>query len=660
MSWVRSAVNKAAEVGGKSNLSRTVRSYADSVVLHASNAVAGGAKIIQERMGNRNMQSFKLTVKRLEEVSVSYRGAERVQLLRRWLVALKEIERLAGFSELNANDPEDPLFADEYKDSPTRPTPVYYADPGMKGEPRNFRHVFLSSQALEGMTLSMILEAPSEEEVPLLSELYGLCLTGGKEEAAAVLSSVMDLAKVFSGYDDEVLAKREELLQIVQGALAGLKINAELVRIDDEAGCLKEQIEKMKGKKPDEDSIKSPKETPIVVIEDLDEAALQIRTCCKLEELLLQKKYFSYGDSPEFHAEKVDKLRVLAESLINSTSKAKSRISENRSQKEEVLSFRVIKSHEVNEVEKDLGEEVNELEKQKDELEANLKKVNASLASARMHLQNAKEEREQFEDASNEILAHLSMKEDELRRAIASYTNEADVVDTWINFLQSTWLLQTAHTEKKNEQVKADLEQYGDCFVNLVLQLLSSYKEKLGQSVTQVRKLVEDLSSSQGSEISAAGDNDVSKIMDSRKRIEEEYLDVESKFQSTLILADDIKKQFHIQIEGTFRKDHDKVKELLEAIEKIKDEFGSIERPKLEVETPTQRSETQPSQTSFKSASTETPSVANGVRPNELLKSLSFGGRMSESSVIQAQLDNICEDGSADEISEWEFDAKKN
>ncbi|XP_054793764.1 uncharacterized protein LOC129299328, partial [Prosopis cineraria] len=155
MSWVRSAVNKAVEVGGQSNLSRTVRNYADSVVLHASNAVAGGAKIIQERIGNRNMQSFKLTVKRLEEVSVSCRGTERVQLLRRWLVALKEVERLAGFSELNARDTEDPLVSNESKDSPGRPTPVYYADPGMTGEPRNFRDVFLSSQALEGITLSM-------------------------------------------------------------------------------------------------------------------------------------------------------------------------------------------------------------------------------------------------------------------------------------------------------------------------------------------------------------------------------------------------------------------------------------------------------------------------------------------------------------------------
>ena len=70
------------------------------------------------------MQSFKLTVKRLEEVSVSCRGIERVQLLRRWLVALKEIERIAGFSQLNANDSEDSLLSDDVNNSHTRPTPV--------------------------------------------------------------------------------------------------------------------------------------------------------------------------------------------------------------------------------------------------------------------------------------------------------------------------------------------------------------------------------------------------------------------------------------------------------------------------------------------------------------------------------------------------------
>lgn len=50
MSWFKSAVNKAVEVGGTNNLTRTVRNYADSVVQHAGQAVAGGAKILQDRI----------------------------------------------------------------------------------------------------------------------------------------------------------------------------------------------------------------------------------------------------------------------------------------------------------------------------------------------------------------------------------------------------------------------------------------------------------------------------------------------------------------------------------------------------------------------------------------------------------------------------------
>lgn len=43
--------------------------------------------------GSRSYKSAKVAAKRLEEAALSYKGDERVQLLCRWLVVLKETQR---------------------------------------------------------------------------------------------------------------------------------------------------------------------------------------------------------------------------------------------------------------------------------------------------------------------------------------------------------------------------------------------------------------------------------------------------------------------------------------------------------------------------------------------------------------------------------------
>ncbi|KAL1209977.1 hypothetical protein V5N11_020541 [Cardamine amara subsp. amara] len=660
MSWLRSAVHKAVEVGGKNNITRTVRNYADSVVLTAGNAVSEGAKLIQDRIGSRNVKSFSLAVKRLEEVSVSSRGGERIQLLRRWLVALREIERMSYSCFSNNNnerdnhktDDQNQSNSEEAKDSPKNFSTVYYIDPGLPGEPMTFRDVFLHSEALEGMVLSMILEAPNEEEVQLLLELFGLCLSGGKEVHEGVIKNVHDLAIVFSKYKDEVLAKREELLQYVQGAIGGLKLSADLARIDTEAHTLMEKLDKTKVKVLEQASKEDASKTvgnTAASTEALREILEQVRTFSKLESLLIRKRSLRNGDSLQQHSEKVDKLKVLSESLLNSTSKAEKRIVDHRSQKEEALSYRVSKTNEVGQLEKDVAAELKKLEILKDDLEAELKRVNTSITSARARLRNAQEERDQFDNASNEILMHLKSKEEELTRSISSCRVEADVVNKWIKFLEDTWILQSKFVQQKEKQVSGEMERYTDHFIDLIVQLLSFYKEQLDPSIPKIRRVLENLEPSKGLEAEKNTDNKDTKPIDTRKQLEKEYLDLEAKFVTTLSVVDAMKKPFYSQTEGISRKDDKRVKELFEALDKTKEEFEAIERPLLDIESPSRTS-----------SSSRSPSLKMTLDTPVIDTVLKQSGGDDSPDPAKKQLELELDDGEeflADEINDWEFDA---
>ncbi|CAK7325594.1 unnamed protein product [Dovyalis caffra] len=668
MSWLRSAVSKAVEVGNKKNLTRAVKNYADSVVHQAGQAVAEGAKILQDRIGNRNYKSAKQTAKRLEEAAISCRGLERVLLLRRWVVVLKEFNKLSGgFSEDKQTSVEENVVPDEPKGSPRKsslPMVLYY-DSDVGGEPLTFRDVFLQSQALEGIATSMILEAPNEEEISLLLEVFRICLSGGQEVHNAIVSSIQDLASAFANYQDEVLVKREELLQFAQNAITGLKINADLARIDAEAMVLRNKLDRiMHSQKPSsEDQEKVSDEKAKAAIEALKEALAQIRICSRLEGLLLKKKTLNLGDSPEIHAQKVDKLKVLSESLASSTSKAEKRVVDHRSQKEEALKVRVAKADEANEKEKEIVAEVSVLEKQRDELEAELKKVNISLAAANARLRNAREERDQFDEANNQIVEHLKTKEDEVSKSIAACKVEADVISTWLNFLEDTWVLQQSQTDVKEKQVNDELERHEDYFVKLAIRLLSEYKKELEPSIGRIEKFVENLKNlSGGLEVASSAENEDSKELNPRKNLEEEYLDYEAKIITTFSVVDNMREQFYAQKGASSRKDDTTVKELFDDIEKLRVEFESIERPNLELETPTHKADTTsekplgspshtstPKATALKSNVDEHPK-ASAAETDEVLDPA------AELAKFESEFGKNARDYSTEEIGDWEFD----
>ncbi|XP_071708167.1 uncharacterized protein [Rutidosis leptorrhynchoides] len=458
MAWLRSAMNIASEARNRSSFGEAVRSHTGYNVIRSVNV-----KKLHDRycdlyhaetmQAARNMKSYKEAVRRLEEVSVSCQGEERVQLLRRWLFSLRETER--------QNSENDEKYSDESHtsnakyDTPVNSDVVLYYDQDLGVSPVNFRDVFLHSQALEGLTMSMILGAPRMEEIPLLHELYGLCLTGGKDVHDVIVKRILELSKAFSVYDDEVLAKRKELLQFAQTAITGLKVNADILRIDSEVLEIYQSLRRLEqqGLVIESDGSSSDA-TSDATLEVIKESVSPVRLCCRLESLLLKKRLLNNGDTPKTHAHKVDKLKVLSESLLSSASKTEKRISDHRQQKEEALHFRVAKTGEVSQIEKDIAAEISVLEKQRDELEAELQKVISSLAVANARLEDAREEREQFDDANNELLVHFKSKEDELVKAITSYRAEADTCSTFVDFLEATWALQSSFMEQNDKKVK--------------------------------------------------------------------------------------------------------------------------------------------------------------------------------------------------------------
>ncbi|XP_021688305.2 uncharacterized protein LOC110670532 isoform X2 [Hevea brasiliensis] len=634
MSWLRSAVNKAVEVGNKNNLTRAVKNYADSVVQQAGQAVAEGAKILQDRIGNRNYKSVKQTVKRLEEAAVSCRGPERVLLLRRWLFVLKEVEKLwAASSEDKQRTVEQHLFPDEGRESPRRQ--------------------------------SMILEAPTDEEISLLLEMFRICLTGGKEVHNAILSSIQDLASAFASYQDEVLVKREELLEFAQGAVAGFKVSAELGRIDAEAIDLKNKLDGMIGsdKPSSEDQNKASDGTAKATVEALKEALAQIRICSRLEGLLLKKKNLYFGDSPEIHAQKVDKLKVLSESLASSAAKADKRILDNRIQKEEALNVRVGKADEANEREKEISAEIAVLEKERNELEAQLKKVNISLAAANARLRNAREERDQFDEANNKIIEHLKTKEDELSKSIAASKVEANVLSTWINFLEDTSVLQHSYTETREKQVNDELERHEDYFMNLAIHLLSENKKELGLDISRIGKSVENLKNlSEGSEVAGVA-QDGSKVLLQRKDLEKEYMDYEAMVITTFSVVDNMREQLYAKQGAVCRKDDAKIKELFDDIEKLRKEFESIGRPNLEIEyPPTPKAETasekplgSPTRKSMQNPSSP-KSEPDGQPKASAVEEQQMLDPAAELAKLESEFKKDARDYSTEEIGDWEFD----
>ncbi|BBN03953.1 hypothetical protein MPTK1_3g00870 [Marchantia polymorpha subsp. ruderalis] len=601
MSWIRSAFNKAAEVGGKNlgpNLTKTVKTYAGSVYQQAGHAVAGGAKIVQDRLSGRNLNNFKHAVRRLDEVALSSRGEERKQALLRWLGALKDIDKETkypsrpgsfGGSHDGSFSPGNSMDGSEPGLSPRRASMVLFYDSETSGEPLNFRDVFLRSHALENIVTAMILEAPEEGEVSMLLEIFGLCLNGGQELHNAIISSIQDLSKASSTYMAEVLIKKEELLQMVRDAVTGLKLNPEVERLDSEIASLQNQILEKGGALGvnDESGIMQPPRPGPETNTTADIIQLQIRL-----RLCLQKKASALhqGDSPQERSRKVEKLRQLSVALNQTSEETEKQITKNRQQKLDAVNYRAAKALEVTEAEKVVAGEVRELDKRRQALEAELAEVKSALAAATVRHINIQEEKEQFDVASSNIVAHLSIQEEELSKSISACKTEASVASTWVNFLEDTWVLQSASMEQKVKETEVSWEDSKHQFLQIAAINLAYRQEELVLFLKRLTFCAEELEilRQKKSNVADLGmEGVIPDIVRAIRKTQDSYLETENQVEKTLKLIGQLEEEVQAyQKDGESEKSEAEVKlrRAFEAVAKLGQEYEARQRPEMEIE----------------------------------------------------------------------------
>ncbi|GFZ14853.1 hypothetical protein Acr_24g0010430 [Actinidia rufa] len=276
-------------------------------------------------------------------------------------------------------------------------------------------------------------------------------------------------------------------------------------------------------------------------------------------------------------------------------------------------------------------------------------KVNISLAAAQARLHNAMEERDQFYEANDQIVSHLKTKEDELSRSISSGRVEADVLKTWINFLEDTWVLQCSYAETKEKQVNDELERHESYYVNLVINLLSAYKKELKPSVDLIAKFVDNLKSlTEGSVLASDSGILDSKELNPRKNLEE-------------YVVDNMKEQFYTQHGKTSRKDDTRVKELFDSIEKLREAFESIERPDLEMENPPSEADPHGKQPDSPShpplQAAESPKVVKDEHPpSPKIRTEQLLDAEAELAKLESEFGKVSQDYSTEEVGDWEFD----
>ncbi|CAI5458876.1 unnamed protein product [Closterium sp. Yama58-4] len=309
----------------------------------------------------------------------------------------------------------------------------------------------------------------------------------------------------------------------------------------------------------------------------------------KKKEALLQM-----GDTPGDRALKVERVSCLAAELSEGMEGLRKKAEECRQQRQEALAYRSSKAQEAREAEKVLLAEAQQVQKRKEELEEELRRVQAALDGVNRRLVKLEEEKELFSQASSGIEAHLSSEEESLMHSLVEHEEDAKALAGWKQFLQQSWQLQQASMEGKERQLREEMSDRKSRFWEMAqghVRLCKSELEAFGHSAKSIVERLNGIRAKREQAEKEGKDGAVSDSKHRRLQWEERYMAAEIQVKRCIGEAEIAMREIRAWLDSlTSSEDSSKqaqMRSLLAELESLVASVRASERPSLSLDHPT-------------------------------------------------------------------------
>ncbi|KAK3253882.1 hypothetical protein CYMTET_36886 [Cymbomonas tetramitiformis] len=505
-------------------------------------------------------------MERLERAAYGCRGTERVLVLRRWCTALRgtfvpgeilepedAVNREAeeqGWSSLSLEKelgaPPSPDGRDTSEAVNVRLRQQVFLDSNSEGATLTFRHVFLSSSAVELFCSNFVLfpagAETEEEEEELVLELLTLSLLGGAPTAKAMLSALQDAREKLQVHVVEVSHSNQHLADIIQASVAELKCSPTSEALEAAAeelrGAAKVVAQKVAQQSPKAAQGLQAAGTPLLIDPDDDTlvqggSALQTQLDLtrSLRELLLQRRGVLQEQGQAVALGPLEK-NVLewSSGLADSQSKLEMTSSSCRDDKEKAQQFRDSRLSDLATQDKDITGQVVQLEREKAELEEKLSAVESKLGALGQQRQKLAETRSEFEDANSETIVQLESGLKDLDDQHKAHVEEAMAVASVSALLATARDVQMKTAEKAMAAAVAILATNGIDVMEAASSVMGRWAGQLPLLQQQLEFCGKELQTMQAKQTQMAALGMESMVVDlqtSRSKLEDKYLEGE-------------------------------------------------------------------------------------------------------------------------------------